>query len=141
MHQWRPSGTAEARHGTNRRHRVTPGPGNHPPASPGGADQDRPQSPGGDGESGSGRQLVQPASEWRKPPSDLDRLPHQWWLESQPTGDRDAPYDRRDGGGRSRTVDAVGKSSRQPSATLLPPRFKNSPSGSCLHSVTETMFS
>ncbi len=141
MRQWHPLGIAEAHHGTNRQHRVTPGPGNRPPVSPGGADQDRPRSLGGDGESDSGRQLVQPASEWRKPPSDPDYLPHQRWLESQPARDHGAPYDRRGGGGRSRAVDAIGKSSRQPSATLLAASRNDGSASPGSHPLSETMLS
>jgi len=141
VRQRRPSGNAEVHHGTNRRHRVKPGPSNRRPAPPGGADQDRPRSPGGDGESGSEQQLVQPPWEWRKPPSAPNHSPHHQWLENRPAGDHGEPCDRRGGGGRSRAVDAVDQSSRQPSATLLATSRNDGSSGPGSHPLSETVLS
>jgi len=120
---------------------VRPGPDSRRPAPPGDDDQDRPRSPGGDGESGSGRQLVQPAWGWHKPPSDPDHSPHHRWLESRPAGDHGVPCNHRGGGGRSRTVDAVGQSSRQPRATLLAASRNDGSAGPGLHPLSETVLS
>ena len=120
---------------------MTPEPGSRRPASPGGAGQDQPRSPGGDAESGSERQLVQPAGEWHRPPSDPDHSPRHRWLESRPAKDHGAPCDHRGGGGKSRPVDAVGQSSRQPSATLLAASRDNGSASTSSHPLSETVLS
>ncbi len=120
---------------------MTPGPGSRRPAPLGGDDQDRPRSPGGDGESGSEQQLVQPAGGWRRPPSDPDYSPRHRWLESRPARNHDAPCGRHGEGGKNRSVDAVCQSSRQPSATLLAASRDNGSASTSSHPLSETVLS
>ncbi len=139
LRRWRPSGPVAARHGTNQRHRGTPGSGSHPPAPPGGADRGRPRSPGDDGGSGSGRRLVRRSGGWRRPPSRPDHPSPPPWPESRPATDHGAPCVHHVGGGGSRPVDAVCRSSRQTSAALLAARRDDGPAGAGLHPLPETV--